>query len=260
MNPPTPTATQERLPRPGWTRLADPRLPGPLPLSISAWTDGQATVISALEMAEAPDASGEAILTWHVSVSERGKRPRPRVLKRALAAFGLVGVEQDNHHPGSACHFFQPVDPTRRRSCECKVTETVITDPGDGYQWTNPSDGPCRGCELAKFLPSKPCPLHPAGEVYPDLLGPLTPARAARLVELATSPDLLLPADDMRTVPMAEPPEPGAFPTPAIHVGADAQGFTFSCSCGSAWAARREMVETACPGCGARVLLDGVIA
>lgn len=258
-----PTATQERLPRVGWRRLPDPRLPGPIPLSISAWSDGQATVISALEMAEAPDASGEAILTWHISVSEHGRRPRPRVLKRALAAFGMVGVEQDNHHPGHACHFFQPVDPRRRRGCECKVTEVVHTEP-DGYQWTNPSDGPCRGCELAKLLPGQPCPIHPAGEVYPDLLGPLTPGQGDRFAALAATHGVLLPAEAQRILPMAQPPEQpqalGAFPVPAIQVTANAQGFALSCSCGSAWAARREAAETACPGCGARLLLDGVIA
>lgn len=163
---PIPTATQERLPRVGWTRLADPRLPGPLPLSISAWTDGQATVISALEMTQAPDGSKDVIPTWHISVTERGKRARPRVLRRALAAFGMTHAEEDNHHPGNARHYFLPVDPARRRDCECKATETVITD-AEGYTWTNPTDGPCRGCELARLLPGKPCPLHPDGPSAP---------------------------------------------------------------------------------------------
>ena len=202
-------ATQERLPRVGWTRLVDPRLPGPLPLSISAWTDGQATVISALEMTEAPDGSHDIIATWHISVSERGKRPRPRVLRRALAAFGMLGVEQDNHHPGHACHFFQPVDPARRRGCECKVTEVVVTEP-DGYQWTNPSDGPCRGCELAKLLPGQPCSLHPVGESA----------------------------------------EPEALPAPGITVEADLLGFALTCACGTAWGEPTEAKMSKCPGCG----------
>ena len=127
----------------------------------------------------------------------------------------MLDAEQDNHHPGGACHFFQPVDPARRRDCECKVTEVVVTEP-DGYQWTNPSDGPCRGCELGKLIPSKPCPLHPAGEG-------------------------------------AEPIEPGTWKPPAITVEADAQGFAFTCSCGSAWDAPLDARATKCPGCG-----DGV--
>ena len=218
---PTIAATQERLPRVGWRRLPDPRLPGPLPVSISAWSDGQATVISALEMTEAPDGSHDIIATWHISVSERGKRPRPRVLKRALAAFGMLDAEQDNHHPGGACHFLQPVDPARRRDCECKVTEVVVTEP-DGYQWTNPSDGPCRGCELAKLLPGKPCPLHPAGDLE---------ASTAAL---------------------------GAFPTPGITVTAAATGFAFRCTCGSIWTAPLDTTTSKCPGCGAGVAIEAV--
>lgn len=145
----------ERLPGPGWARLPTP--PG-LSGSTSAWSDGRAAVISSLVDAKAPDATEDIIPQWHISVTERGKRPSERVLRRALRAFGMSDAEEDNHHPGNARHFWLPVDPARRTGCECKVTETTEREP-DGYTWTNPTDGPCRGCELERAL-GKPCPLH----------------------------------------------------------------------------------------------------
>ena len=132
-------------------------------LSQSVWTDGRLRVISSLIDAELPDGSGVG-LQWHVSISRRGKRPKPPELARAQRAFGCVGWEEDNHHPGNARHYFRPVDPSKRVDCECKANETVVVEP-DGYRWTNPTDEPCRGCELQELLGElgKPCPLHPKG-------------------------------------------------------------------------------------------------
>lgn len=151
----------ERTPGPGWERC---RLPfealAMRPTSASAWTDGRAVVISELVDAEAPDGSGEVIPQWHVSITERGQRPSPRALRRALRAFGMASAEEDNHHPGNARHFFLVVDKARRVSCECKVTETTVREP-DGYRWTNPTNPAegCRGCELQRAI-GKACPLH----------------------------------------------------------------------------------------------------
>ena len=119
------------------------------------------TVISTLDMAEAPDGSGEMIPQWHISISNLGKRPSQLVVDVALKAFEMVGAEEDNHHPGNARHFWMPIDPERRVDCECKTDETVIQDP-DGYTWTNPKDGSCRGCDLSRAI-GKPCPLHDLG-------------------------------------------------------------------------------------------------
>lgn len=153
----SPAATRERLPGQGW---APARVPLPPAESVSAWTDGRVLVISALEVAESPDGRGDAIPQWHISVSERGKRPSKGGLRRALGAFGMRGSEEDNHHPGVARHFWLPVDPTRRVKCQCKADEDVIREPG-GYEWTNPKDGACRGCELQRMT-GKTCPLHSA--------------------------------------------------------------------------------------------------
>jgi hypothetical protein len=127
-----------------------------------AWTSGPITVLSSLAMAELPDGSGELGPQWQISISHQGKRPKPHHVRRALRAFGMVGAEEDNHHPGNARHFWLPVDPKRRRDCECKETEETVVD-ADGYTWTNPrvGDGECRGCELERLL-RKPCPIHAA--------------------------------------------------------------------------------------------------
>ena len=151
--------TQERLPRTGWSRLPDPRML-PSVTSASCWQRGNVVVISALENAEAPDGRGDTIPQWHVSVSERGERPSARGLARALGDFGMVGTEEDNHHPGIARHFWLPIDSARRVDCQCKTDEVVVRE-ADGYTWTNPKSGEaeCRGCELERLL-AKPCPIH----------------------------------------------------------------------------------------------------
>lgn len=133
----------------------------------SVYERGPVRVISALEVAEYPDGSGESGPQWHVSISRGGRRPKPKEVARALRAFGLVGAEEDNHHPGNARHFWLPVDPGRRVDCECKVTEETIVEP-DGYRWTNPrpGDGPCRGCEIGP-LTGRPCPVHGTATLTP---------------------------------------------------------------------------------------------
>jgi hypothetical protein len=122
-------------------------------------------VISSLVDADLPDGSGVGP-QWHVSVSARGKRPDDRQVRRALKAFGLVGAEEDNHHPGIARHFWRPVDPAHRVDCKCKATEEIITE-ADGYRWTNPKTSTtetCRGCDIAPVT-GKPCPIHGAKAV-----------------------------------------------------------------------------------------------
>lgn len=155
---------QERRPGPGWERIP---IPPASPLAeigtVSAWQRKRTCVISALENAELPDGSGTGP-QWHISVSRvagaGNKRPSFVDVRRALHAFDMKGAEEDNHHPGNARHFWVPVDPSKRVGCECKVTETVVTEK-DGYQWTNPTDGTCRGCELERLL-GKPCSIHHA--------------------------------------------------------------------------------------------------
>jgi hypothetical protein len=141
-----------------WSKLRSDGAPANA-LAISRWTDGRIVVISALEMAESP-VDGTPVPQWHVSISSAGRRPKPHELRRALHAFGMVGTEEDNHHPGIARHFWLPVDPAHRTSCQCKVDEDVIVEPGD-YAWTNPKlgEGECRGCEYQR-LAGKPCPIH----------------------------------------------------------------------------------------------------
>lgn len=157
------TETKERRPKRGrWERLPTPTaLELPNHLSNSAWMHGLVRVCSSLIVAELPGRAGEAGLQWLISVSRAGKRPKPADVERALRDFGMVGAEQDNHHPGNARHFFLVCDPALRVPCDCKTDEQTIVDR-DGYAWTNPIDGECRGCELEQLL-GKPCPIHAEG-------------------------------------------------------------------------------------------------
>lgn len=127
-------------------------------------TDTQ--VLSALEDATLPR-SGKVGPQWHISIVDRTSReparPSDVQLQLARCAFGMLEAEEDNHHPGNARHFWMPVDPSERVDCECKTDEVTIEEP-DGYRWTNPADGPCRGCENEEAMRAvgiaRPCLLH----------------------------------------------------------------------------------------------------
>lgn len=156
----TERATERRPSSREWTETDVPVFlrRDPHTIAISRWERGTVVALSALVRCELPDGSGRVGLTWHASVSRRGKRPLPRDVEHFRRDFGLLGAEEDNHHPGAARHYFMPLDERERRDCECKATETTLTEK-DGYRWTNPKDGPCRGCEYAR-LSGKPCPVH----------------------------------------------------------------------------------------------------
>jgi hypothetical protein len=130
---------------------------GPAPGGGELWRSGRVLVTSELATMEYPTGGGQGP-TWLVSVSAKGRRPKPHELRRALRAFGMAGAEEDNHNPGIARHFFLPVDPSKRTDCECKTSEVTVVE-ADGYRWTNPADGPCRGCEF-EAVTGRSCPLH----------------------------------------------------------------------------------------------------
>jgi hypothetical protein len=162
----------ERVPKAsaGWTSVPAPtNMPGEA-LRLSVWQKGQLRVISAVELAEYPDGQGHGP-QWHISISVRGLKVRPtdRQTRAVLREFAMPRVEEDNHHPGNARHYWCPIDPAHRVDCECKVDEAIVREP-DGYTWSNDKDpGACRGCEFAAVL-GKPCPvhsLHPIGDVSP---------------------------------------------------------------------------------------------
>ena len=139
----------------GWSRIPTDLMPGAGPLT-SAWQSGPVCVVSSLTMAELPDGDGLGP-QWQISISNRGKRPGPGHVTKALRAFGMLDSEEDNHHPGIARHFWLPVDPAHRVDCECKSDETTVVDV-DGYAWQN-DPAACRGCEYEMLL-GKPCPVH----------------------------------------------------------------------------------------------------
>lgn len=156
--------TEKRpAPRTPWLRMQSPHplhFRGVLASSSYYHERNGVTVISVLELAEAPDGRGDSIPQWHISISRLGKRPSDRHVRRVLRDFGLLGAEEDNHHPGAVRSFWLPVDPSRRVECQCKTDEDVIVER-DGYRWTNPreGEGACRGCELERMM-GKPCSIH----------------------------------------------------------------------------------------------------
>lgn len=157
------TLTEQRPRGGGWHRL-----PGVVTNSVaeSWWTDGSIVVGSSLVNAELPDGSKRTGLQHLVSVSGAGgKRPTRAEVRRALTAFDFLRTEEDNHHPGIARHFWRPVDPAARVACQCKDDEITVREP-DGYRWTTPRDGACRGCEMQALL-GHPCPLHPLPRAVP---------------------------------------------------------------------------------------------
>lgn len=133
----------------------------------SIWMRNGIVAMSTLELAEAPDGKGDSIPQWHISFSRGGEeRCADREVNQALVCFGLVGAEEDNHHPGIARHFWMPLDPSRRVDCECKASEKTIVD-ADGYRWTTPVEGECHGCDYQRMMLreqglDRPCPIHAA--------------------------------------------------------------------------------------------------
>lgn len=108
--------------------------------------------------------------TWHLSVSTielrrtHSERPTNADLAHVADCFGLEAWEEDNHYPGVARHIWCPIDPAYRSDCSCKTTERNVVEP-DGFTWTTPKDGPCRGCDYRRMHGSLyPCPLHPMVE------------------------------------------------------------------------------------------------
>ena len=153
---------REKLPPREWQPIPTPFAIRSASIGASSWMLGRVAVISTLVDADLPDGSGETGPQWHVSISASGKRAKPTEIRKALRAFGMVGAEEDNHHPGAARHFWMPVDPKRRVACECKATEVQVVD-SEGYRWSNDAES-CRGCDLERVMAKigrvRPCPIH----------------------------------------------------------------------------------------------------
>lgn len=147
------TAPAIKRPPAHWDRMPD----SPLLRGIERWRYSGFVVTSQLAEMEAPDGTHDVIETWLVAISRNGRRASDEDVRRALRAFGMEDALEDNHHPGISRAFFLPVDPARRRECECKLGEKLITE-ADGYQWSNDTKE-CRGCEYARLF-GTPCPIH----------------------------------------------------------------------------------------------------
>lgn len=150
------------MPEHGFSRITHPRIPE----GLTAWGSHDGVLVfSSLADMQLPGApEGTAGPTWLVSVSRGGGRATDDDMLRVVAAFAMPAWEEDNHYPGISRGMFCPVDPQYRVDCECKITETTIVED-DGFTWTTPTDGPCRGCDLDRMrrgagLTPMPCPIH----------------------------------------------------------------------------------------------------
>lgn len=125
-------------------------------------------VISTIDVCDLPGTGGDTGPTFVLSVGQHAgrepRRPTGPELMRAINAFELDGWDEDNHFPGVSRHLFIPVDERHRRACECKITETTIVDPADGYAWTTDDRQRCRGCQYVELVAGVgkvvTCPLH----------------------------------------------------------------------------------------------------
>lgn len=164
MNIETDLARDHRRPRGlDWVEVGPFVDPGLRMITGAIYERGSYRAISTLVNAEYPTGEGVGP-QFHISFSRTdtatGRLCR-REVRQVLRDFGLLGAEEDNHHPGRAHHFWRPVDPAHRVACQCKATEDTIREPG-GYRWTNPtpeSGEGCRGCEYA-LMSGQPCPIH----------------------------------------------------------------------------------------------------
>lgn len=149
-------STGRLMPVRGFSRS---RAPSTL-ITCTAWIASDGLYVTS-DLADMPLPGGNGKLgpTWLLSASFFGRRrPADDDMQRVIDCFALDGWEEDNHFPGATRSLFIPVDPKYRSTCECKLTETIVVE-GDGYEWTNPTDGPCRGCEHARMT-GRDCPLH----------------------------------------------------------------------------------------------------
>lgn len=133
--------------------------------ALSVWTHPSGLAVSsALHDAEYPDGSGTGPQYLIAISCAADTRPTLEQCNQVLADFGMSDADEDNHYPGNTRQFWLPLDPAKRQACHCKEVEVTVTE-SDGYQWTTPENGPCRGCEF-EGLTGTPCPRHPKPAEY----------------------------------------------------------------------------------------------
>lgn len=159
--PPSYDGLSERKPKSNLWR--QPKGGGPLLLDAfiakaSWWQRERLTVLSALQWVQPTDPTQPARWEWHISVTRRGERATDADVAKVRLVFGMADAEEDNHMPGKTRNLVLPVLPEHRKPCDCKTIEQVVTEP-DGFQWSNPRKGDCRGCEHARLFGAT-CPIH----------------------------------------------------------------------------------------------------
>ncbi len=116
---------------PNLTAQRSMRANGPAFAKAEAWTNGRICAVSNLENVEPGG------WTWHVSVSEDGRRAGRQAIRAVRRDFGMDAAEEDNHAPGKVLRcLWLEVDPSRRRGCVCVAEAPEVTEAGnDRYVW-----------------------------------------------------------------------------------------------------------------------------
>ncbi|WP_162941576.1 hypothetical protein [Desertimonas flava] len=162
------------MPERGFSKASN-RQSSMLPDGATGWVSHDGLLVlstcAVMELPGQPD--GVNGLTWFLSVSRldgdttEARRASDDEMARVVECFDLPAFDEDNHFPGVSRGLFCPIDPQYRAACDCKITETVVVEP-DGFEWTNPTDGECRGCSYehaaARFGQTSPCPIHGPGQ------------------------------------------------------------------------------------------------
>jgi hypothetical protein len=131
--PARPTGLRPKVPE-AWASWQDcGPFPAPEDPYRHAWRRGRLTVLSTLAWARF---RGEDKWQWMISISSGGNYAGDAEVSRALRDFGMVAADEDNHEPGAVRKFWLPCDwaPGDASTCECKETETTITE-GNGLAW-----------------------------------------------------------------------------------------------------------------------------
>lgn len=86
-----------------------------------------------------------SVSTLNVDLARPRRRATDEECAYVLAAFGMVGAEEDNHEAGVARHFWRLCDvaPDAEMPCDCKETDEIVVEP-DGHVWSRPRAGVVR--------------------------------------------------------------------------------------------------------------------
>lgn len=137
------TLPEPKTPQGSWTRVG-PMKPHPDPDMIGhGFIYDHLSGIRAISAVELIEETKGAPKTWtyHLSISNAGRRANQDQVNQAVADFGMDGAEEDNHSARVTRNFWLPVGLKVAPECPCKETEKPH-DEGGGFIWREMSPRP----------------------------------------------------------------------------------------------------------------------